>query len=258
MKRIRQIILIGLLGLLANVLSCTDKSPKEASQPEETASATEASQPEEAVANATQRLKDNPNYSWTISTKEADGSEGKLGTIKGKAEKDGVTCLNFTVGGIIPVEVCMKGEKGAAKAMAGWQTFDEIAQTGGTPAAIVRYMRSYQSPAAEFVGLAAKVKGLTGADGAITGELQEEAVIEQLLVGSRKREGQEPPKTTDAKGSVKFWLKKGALTRYEIKVQGKVTAGDRQSDINRTTTVEIRDVGSTKLEVPADAKAKLG
>jgi hypothetical protein len=56
---------------------------------------------------------------------------------------------------------------------------------------------------------------------------------------------------------MKFWIQDGALTKYEVNIQGKVTAGDRESDVNRTTTVEIKDVGSTKLEVPADAKQKM-
>ena len=253
----KRIVMVGLIGLVASMLSCTDKTPKQAA-PGATSSTAAVADPVAAVATATKQLNEKPNYTWTTSTKEADGSAGKLGTIEGKAEKDGVTSLNFTVGGIIPVEVCMKGEKGAAKAMSGWQTFDEIAQEGGTPATIVRYLRSYQTPAAESAGLAGKVKEFKGAGGAITGELNEDAVIEQLLVGTRKREGQEPPQTTDAKGVIKFWIKDGALTKYELNVQGKVTAGDRQSDINRTTTVEIKDVGATKLEVPAAAKEKLG
>ena len=121
----------------------------------------------------------------------------------------------------------------------------------------MRYLRTYQAPSAESAALAGNVKDLQAADGAFSGELKEDAAKELLLVGVRRREGQEPPKTTDAKGSVKFWIKDGALTKYEIKVQGKVTAGDRESDINRTTTVEIKDAGTTKLEVPAEAKAKM-
>ena len=79
----------------------------------------------------------------------------------------------------------------------------------------------------------------------------------RLLFGTRQREGQEPPKTSDAKGTVKFWIKDGALAKYEIKVQGKVAAGERQNEINRTTTVELKEVGTTKLEVPAEAKQKM-
>ena len=43
----------------------------------------------------------------------------------------------------------------------------------------------------------------------------------------------------------------------ESNVQGKVTAGDRDTDINRTITVEIKDAGTTKVEVPAEAKEKM-
>lgn len=232
----KQIIILGIIGLAAHALSAADSKEK--------------------VTNASKQLGDKANYSWTTTMKEADGSPGRLGTIEGKAEKGGVTFLSFSVGAV-PVEVCMKGEKGAAKALEGWQTFDDIAQTGGTPAAVVRFLRSYQAPVAESGGLAGKVTDLKETEGAFSGELKEDAAKELLLFGTRRREGQEPPKTTDAKGSVKFWIKDGALTKYEINVQGKVTAGERESDINRTTTVEIKDAGTTKLDVPAEAKEKM-
>lgn len=238
MRQTKQIIILGITGILAHALSAADSNSKE------------------KVASAAKQVGEKTNYSWTTTTKEADGSPGRLGTIEGKAEKGGVTCLSFSVGAV-PVEVCMKGDKGAAKALEGWQTFDEIAQTGGTAAAVVRFLRSYQAPVAESGSLAGKVTDLREADGTISGELKEDAVKEMLLFGARRREGQEPPKTTDAKGSVKFWVKDGALTKYEIKVQGKVTAGDRESEINRTTTVEIKDVGTTKMDVPAEAKEKM-
>ena len=151
----------------------------------------------------------------------------------------------------------MKGDKGTARALEGWQTLDEIAQTGGTAAAIVRFLKSYKAPAAQSAELAGNLKEVKEADDALSGELKEDAVKEILSRGQRRREVQEPPKTTDAKGSVKFWLKDGALTKFEIKVQGKITAGERVTDINRTMTVEIKDVGTTKIEVPEEAKPKL-
>ena len=151
----------------------------------------------------------------------------------------------------------MKGDKGAAKALEGWQTFDEIAQTGGQAAAIVRFLKSYQAPVAQSATLAGNAKELKEVDGAISGELKEDAVKEMLISGARRREGQDAPKTTDPKGSVKFWIKDGALTKYEINVQGKIAVGDTEREINRTTTVEVKDVGTTKLDVPAEAKEKL-
>ena len=214
------------------------------------------SSPKDQAAQAAKQLAAKPNYSWTTSTKEADGSSGRLGDITGKTEKEGVTFLSFSPGGVA-VEVYMKGDKGAAKALEGWQTFDEIAQSSGTAAAIVRFLRAYKTPAAQAAELAGNAKELKEADGALAGELKDEAVKELLLFGARRRQDQDPPKTTDAKGSVKFWIKDGALTKYELKVQGQVSSGDRTRDINRTMTVELKDVGSTKIEVPDEAKQKM-
>lgn len=235
----KQALTIGLIGIAASTLLAAESSVGD------------------KITNAAKQLGGKPNYSWSMTMKEADGSPGRLGTIEGKTEKDGITFLSLTPGGI-PVEVYMKGQKGAAKAQEGWQTLDEIAQTSGTAAAIVRFLRSYKTPAAQCAELASKVKELKEADGALSGDLKEEAIQEMLLMGTRRREGQEPPKASGAKGSVKFWLKEGALTKYEINVQGKVTAGDRELDINRTMTTEVKDAGSTRIEAPAEAKAKMG
>ena len=56
---------------------------------------------------------------------------------------------------------------------------------------------------------------------------------------------------------MKFWLKDGALSKYEFKVQGKADFNGNEMDVDRTTTVEIKDVGATKVDVPEDAKKKL-
>src|SRR2546421_252205 len=148
----KRTLIIATIGLLAHTLSAAESSPKD------------------KVTTATKQLTEKSNYSWTTSTKEADGSQGRMGPIEGKAAKDGVK--------------------------------------------------------------------------------------ELLLRGARRRDGDEAPKIADAKGSIKFWMKDGALTKYESNVQGKVTAGDRDTDINRTITVEIKDAGTTKVEVPAEAKEK--
>jgi hypothetical protein len=234
----KRIIVSGLIGMACGVLCAADAGPKE------------------KITTAVRQVGNKPNYSWTTSMKEADGRPGPLGDIQGKAEKGGVMGLSFAVSGI-PVDAFLKGGKGTARALQGWQTLDEIAQTSGSAAAVVRFLRAYKSPLEESAKLAASVKELKEAEGVFTGDLKEDAARELLLVGSRQKEGQEQPKTTDAKGSVKFWIKDGALCKYEISVQGKVTAGDRETAVNRTTTVEIKDAGATKLEVPEDAKTKM-
>jgi hypothetical protein len=231
-------LLTGLFGLLACTLSAAESSPQD------------------KVASAAKQLADKPNYSWTTSMKEADGSPSRIGSIEGKTGTNGLTYLSFEVGGI-PVEVFIKGQKGAAKALEGWQTFEEIAQTGGAAAAIVAYLRNYKAPSAESAALSGKVKDTKEADGVISGDLKEDAAKELLQMGGRRREGQEPPKIENPKASVKFWVQGGALTKYELNIQGKVTRGEREIDVNRTTTVEIKDVGTTKLELPEEAKQKM-
>jgi hypothetical protein len=234
----KQVLVIGLIGLLARTLTAAGATPQD------------------KIVSAARQLGDKPNYSWTTSTKEGDGSPGRVGPIAGKAEKGGLTYLSFEIGGI-PVEVYMNGQKGAAKALEGWQTFDEIAQTSGTAAAVVRYLRSYKAPGVESAVLSGNVKDIREAEAVFSGDLKEEAAKELLERGARRREGQDPPKVENPKGAVKFWIQNGALTKYEINIRGKVTAGDRESDVNRTTTVEIKDAGTTKLEVPAEAKQKM-
>ena len=71
------------------------------------------------------------------------------------------------------------------------------------------------------------------------------------------RGGANAPEISGAKGSVKFWVKDGLLSKYEIKVQGKVTVNGNDREVDRTTKIEIKDIGSTKIEVPEDAKKKL-
>jgi hypothetical protein len=209
------------------------------------------------VIAASKHLGEKSNYSWTSTSKEADGSTGRLGAMEGKVDKAGLTFLGFTVSEV-PVEVYIKGEKGAAKALEGWRSFEEISQDGGAAAGIVKYLRTHKAPVAEAASLAEKATDLKEADGAISGELKEDAVKELLMRGARRRDGQDAPKIADRKGSVKFWVKDGALAKYEFNVKGKITAGDRETDVNRTTTVEIKDADTTKVELPAEAKEKLG
>ncbi len=234
----KKALIIASVALLAGALYAADSSPKD------------------QITGAAKQLADKPNYSWTTTMKEGDGSPSRIPSISGKADKAGLTYLSFEVGGI-PVEVYMNGQKGTAKALEGWQSFDEVAQTSSTAAAIVRFLRNYKAPATEVASLSDKVKEAKEADGAISGDLKEDAAKELLTSGARRREGQEPPKIENPKASVKFWLANAIPAKYEVHVQGKVTAGEREMDVDRTSTVEIKDAGATKLEIPAEAKAKL-
>lgn len=114
------------------------------------------------------------------------------------------------------------------------------------------------TPAEEVVTLLENAKDLKAEDGVITGTLNEEAVTQRITFGGRGGRGGGAPAAKDTSGTVKFWLKDGALTKYEVHAQGTVNGRNGEMKIDRTTTTEIKDVGSTKVEVPAEAKKKLG
>jgi hypothetical protein len=103
--------------------------------------------------------------------------------------------------------------------------------------------------------LVTKVQDLKKDGDVYSGDLTEEGAKALLTMGFRRPGGQGP---SNAKGSVKFWIKDGGLSKYETKVSGKrQNQNGDEIDIERTTTTEIKDVGSTKVEVPDEAKKKL-
>ena len=235
----KKYLLIGLIGVMTATLTAAESGAKE------------------KIIAAAKKLGDSANYSWTTTPKDETGSSGRnIGPIEGKTVKDGFTYMVLMPGGI-SIEVFLKGDKGAAKTLEGWQSFSEIEQAGGGAAQIAKRIRQFKTPAVEAVDLVGAVKELKEADGAFAGELSEEKIKELILLATRRREGQTPPDMKGIKGSAKFWLKEGALTKYEFNVQGKVTAGERELDINQTIAVEVKDVGSTKIEMPDEAKAAL-
>ena len=80
-----------------------------------------------------------------------------------------------------------------------------------------------------------------------SGQLTDDGAKAQFRFGTPK----------DPKGSVKFWLKDGVVVKFEFKVQAKVDFNGNEMDVDRATTVEIKDVDSTKVNIPEAAKKKL-
>ena len=231
-------ILLGAIALLAGSLIAADSSPKD------------------DIKSAAKKLAEKSNYSWrtTVESAGGGGGRGRPGPTEGKTEKDGATFLSITRGDNT-IEAVLKGGKGAVKTADGWKSLSEAAEgeagQGNPSRGIARMLPNFKAPAAQAEDLASKAKELKKTDDAYAGDLTEDGVKELLTRGARA--GGDAPTVSDAKGSVKFWVKDGVLSKYEFKVQGKVN--DR--DVDRTTTVEIKDIGSTKVEVPEGAKNKL-
>lgn len=216
------------------------------------------------VIAAAKKLAEAANYSWTSTPKSEGGGGGQNrmqpGPTEGKTEKDGFTVLS-TKTGENTTESVLKGDKAAIKTAEGWKSAAEL--TGGgqqgqrNPAAFTaRALKTFKAPAAQLESLAEKTRELKSeGEGAYSSELTEEGAKELLSGGGRP--GGQAPAVAEPKGTLKVWVKDGVLSKYELTVSGKVTFGQREIAINRTTTTEIKEVGSTKVEVAEEAKAKL-
>jgi hypothetical protein len=216
-----------------------------------------ADNPKDEVTNAAKALANKSNYSWK-QTIEVAGVQGfRPGPTEGKTEKDGYTCLSLSMRDN-KVEVVMKGEKAVMKTDAGWEAVAEGSANGtgqGGPAIFLgRMVRNYKTPAVQAQDLVGQVAELKKDGDVYSGDLTEDGAKSLLRFGRRGGNG---PEISDAKASVKFWITDGVLAKYEFKVQGKMSFNGNERDIDRTTTVEIKDVGSTKIDVPEEASSKL-
>lgn len=239
-----------------------------------------AESPAEEVAAATKKLGESANYSWTTTTTVPESARFRPGATEGKVEKDGCVMLKIAMGERTSESV-IKAGKVVVKTEDGWKTGEELEAArsaggggGGGPGGgrgpgggfAARMAQNFKAPAAEVEALVKGVKELKKEGDVISGDLTDEAVKERLTFGGRRggRGGNEgggdrpaPPEPQGAKGAVKIWLKEGAVTKYELSMEGKVTFGENEIDLQRTITTEIKDVGTTKLEVPDEVKQKL-
>jgi len=151
----------------------------------------------------------------------------------------------------------VKGKKGAATNQEGtWKSLDELDKEEGPGRFLAVIVSNIKTPAAEAAQLASFAKDLKQQGEVYSSDLTEEGA--KSLQTLKPRTGDEAPTVSDAKGSVKFWLSKdGALTKYEFKLKGTVHFGGNDFPNERTTTVEIKDIGSTKIEIPPAAQKKL-
>lgn len=75
------------------------------------------------------------------------------------------------------------------------------------------------------------------------------------------RDGQDNLQPLRASGSFKIWLRAGMVTKYQLKLEGtlqvQLPSGPKEIQVQQSTETIVKDVGSTKLDVPDQARAKL-
>jgi len=210
--------------------------------------------PKDEVSGAAKKLAEKDNYSWRLIVVVPEGAPFRPGPTEGKTEKDGYTLLTVSMGDNTTRAVLKGGKAVATNPEGEWQTLSDLENSEGPTRFIAMRLRSFKTPAEQAADIASGTKDLKRAGDTFAGDLTEACAKELLTFRPRQGEG---PTVSNAKGSVKFWLKEGALSKYEVKVKGTVSFNGNEFDNDRTTTVEIKDVGSTKVEVPAEARKKL-
>jgi hypothetical protein len=206
------------------------------------------SNPKDDVTAAAKKLAEKANYSWKTTTVVPDSARFKPGPTEGKTEKDGFTHATLSFGENV-TEIALKGEKVVITDRDGaWQLASELESGEGRGRFLGRMARNLKPAAAQAGELVGAVKELKKEGDVYSGEMTEEGVKKQFRFGEPK----------NPKGSVKFWVKDGVLTKFETKVEAKMEFNGDEIDASRTTTTEIKDVGATKVNVPAEAKKKLG
>jgi len=221
-----------------------------------------AADAKEEVGAAAKKLGEQANYSWTTTVVVPEGSPFRPGPTEGKVEKDGTMHVKSTRGDTT-TEVVKKGDKTAFTNRDGeWQSLAEAESQDGGGGGRFRgaMVRNMQTPAQQATNIIAGVKEFKKDGEAFAGDLTEDAAKRLMQFRGGRGGGAgggEGPTISDAKGSAKFWIKDGVLSKFEFKVSGKMEFNGNQMDQDRTTTVEIKDVGKTKVEVPEAAKAKL-
>lgn len=224
----KNIALLTMLLSLAAPLSAADLSPKD------------------DVLAAAKKLGEQANYTWHTEVVVPEDAQFKPGPSDGKTEKDGFTHVKMDFFGN-ETQIVKKGPKGAITNQDGaWQSTTELEGEG--PAQFLRGMvDSLKTPAMEAADLAKSARDLKKSGDAVASELTEEGAKSLFRFGN----------ATNPKGSVKFWIKDGMIVKYEFAAKAKVEFGENEFQVDRTTTVVVKEVGTTKVTVPEEAKKKV-
>lgn len=210
-----------------------------------------AGSPKTEVADAARKLAEEPGYSWISTPKMPREGGFRQGPTEGKTERDGPTHIVVSFNENV-LEAAYQGDRSVIKWEGAWRAPDELS---GNRSRLARRYTTLRAPAQEAEDLVLFSKGLKKiSDDTYTGELTADGVKHVLAQG-----GRDDIEVKNAKGSVTFWLKQGALDRYEFVTQGTMIygQGDRVIEIDRTTTVIIQNVGRIKVSLPEDASKKL-
>ncbi len=212
--------------------------------------------PKDAIIDAAKKLGEKANYAWKTTVVVPEDAPFKPGPTEGETEKAGFTHVTTTFFEN-KIQAVIKGDKGAVTDQDGaWKSLEEMDKVEGPGRFVGLIMRNQKTPAKEAAEIAGFAKELKKDGEVYVSDLTEEGA-KTLQTFRMRGSPSGGPEVSNAKGSVKFWIKDGLLTKYEFKLKGNIKFGDNDFPNDRTTTVEIKDVGAAKVVVPDEAKKKI-
>lgn len=213
--------------------------------------------PKDDITSAAQKLSAGSNYTWQTTTVVPANSNTRFrpGPIDGKVQGS-MTAVKMSFGDN-HTQFIMNGTNTAVTDPddGSWEKLSDVDTSGGGRF-LVMMVQNFKSPATQATDLLADSQSLQQNDNSYTGTLTEDGAKNLLRFG-RGRRGGTGPTISDASGTVAFWVDGGQLTKFEYHVKGTVSFNGTDRPVDRDTTVTISDVGTTKIDVPDDAKKLL-
>ena len=172
----------------------------------------------EDVKAAAKKLGEADNYTWLQTTKVPADAQFQPQPVNGKADKDGTVDYKTSFFNN-EMHAVIKGEKAAMLGQEGnWQSLDELSNNEGPGRFMASLIRGIEAPSVQVAEIAATVEGWKSEDGALSGELTKEGAIGLMRWGGRNNSN--GPEIFGAVGDAKFWIKDGALVKYQYHVEG--------------------------------------
>lgn len=209
------------------------------------------------VNNAAQALASQPSYTWNTTVVVPPDAQFQPAPTEGKIANGVVSVSTSMMGN--DLKYVIKGDKAAILSQDnGWQSLDELTNDDQGPGRfLVGMIRNFRAPAAQATNLLASAKDLAKDGDAYSSDMTDAGAKSMLMFRRRGGDDGGGPTVSNAKGSMKFWISNGVLSKYEFKVSGTVSFNGNDRDVDRDTTVTITGIGSTTVDVPDDAKKKL-
>ena len=185
--------------------------------------------------------------------------------VEGKSDGNGLTFVSVVLTNRTVQGYVLGNKAYVTSAQRSWKAEPLLAKGESPGALMTRLVRSVTPPSQEIDLLLSHKEKIEKNGDVFSGDLPE-SVAKKLFEGSERRSGKAEAaerkavrkEANAARGNVTLWTKEGVVTKYEIRLIGKIDLDGKEAEVMRTRTIEIKDIGTTKIDVPEKARRKLG